>query len=394
LSRFAVIGSRGYPSTYGGFETMVRHLAPFLVEQGHDVTVYDRRGQPGLILNDDGVRTVVTRGFDGNVTSTLSYGASAVRHATRERPDAALVLNVANGPYLPFLKRYGIPTVVNVDGLEWERDKWSALGKRAFLTGAQLSAKYATSLVFDAEAIGDYWRERFGVNGTFIPYGADVPATTPDPALLSELNLVAGSYVLVVARLVPENSIDVFLDAVDALPQEIPVVVVGSSNKETAISARLAALVGERLNFSWLGHVNDQALLTALWAHCGLYFHGHTVGGTNPALLQALSCGAPVIAMDTVFNREVATGCADFVTPDAAALAKVLATRLRDQGWRGKMRLNGPQRVSERYTWLDVCQRYLATLEAAAGSPAERRLRPGGGSIPMRRRGLNAPRRT
>ena len=210
----AVIGTRGYPSYYSGFETAVRKLAPYLASTGWDVTVYGRRGATRLDDPDMDARVVtrVTRGLETKSASTLSYGFTSALDAAARRPDVALVMNVANGYYLPLLRARGVPTLVNVDGLEWERAKWGTLAKRVFRTGAECTARWASGLVFDARAIETYWQDTFGVRGTFIPYGGDVP-----PALAVPEGLAHRGYVLMVARFVPENSVPEFFEAVPAI---------------------------------------------------------------------------------------------------------------------------------------------------------------------------------
>ena len=154
--RVAIIGTRGYPSYYGGFETAVRHVAPALADAGWDVTVYGRPGQeraddPSL---DPRITRRTTRGLESRSLSTLTHGLSAVLDTIRRRPDVALVMNCANGYWLPLLKLAGISTVVNVDGIEWERAKWGRFAKAVFKTGARMTAWTADRLVFDADAIG------------------------------------------------------------------------------------------------------------------------------------------------------------------------------------------------------------------------------------------------
>ncbi len=170
LPSVAIIGTRGYPSYYGGFETAVRKLAPYLVNAGWDVTVYGRKG---AIAGGDGeadtrVHSQLTMGLETKSLSTLSYGLTSTFHAAKHKPDVALVMNVANGYFLPLLNARGVPSLMNVDGIEWERAKWSPLAQRVFRRGAILSARWASGLVFDSLAIGDYWRHTFGAEGTFI----------------------------------------------------------------------------------------------------------------------------------------------------------------------------------------------------------------------------------
>ena len=158
--RLAIIGSRGFPSTYGGYETLVRHIAPEWVDQGHEVTVYCRqRAAPRSRLTSvEGVRCIWTPGLDSKSLSTLSFGASSNVDAALRGYDAALVLNVANGFYLPLLKARRIPTVVNTDGIEWERGKWSKTAQKVFYRGAAMTARHADVLVADSQAIARIWR--------------------------------------------------------------------------------------------------------------------------------------------------------------------------------------------------------------------------------------------
>lgn len=282
----AIIGTRGFPSYYGGFETAVRELAPYLVDHGWDVTVYGRKKaiKPNDPLCAGGVVSKTTPGLEYKSLSTLTYGLTASVHATLKRPDVALVMNVANGYFLPLLKRAGIPTLVNVDGIEWDRDKWGNLARKVFYRGAEMTAKYANNLVFDAHAIGDYWKREFNRDGIYIPYGGRFREELP-----VEPGLTHRGYVLVVARFVPENTIPEFLTAAEKLSTEWPVVIVGSSGYGGELDQQAESLAARNPNVRWLGHVANDDRLHSLWQHAGAYFHGHSVGGTNPALVQAMA---------------------------------------------------------------------------------------------------------
>lgn len=371
--RIAIIGSRGYPSSYGGFETFVRHFAPHLRDAGVEVSVYcrgrERRTREEVV---DGVRCVWTPGVNRKALSTLSYGLTASIDSVTHRPDAALVLNVANGYYLPMLRRAGIPTAVNVDGMEWERAKWNAAGKALFRWGASLTARYADEIVVDSKAIGDVWRSMFGVESNFIPYGAPV-VRDHGSARVDQLGLRPGRYVLVVARLVPENNVEILLEALSLLGGDVPAVIVGSAPVPTDLERELARRSVSSPDFHWLGHVSDQALLTELWRNCGVYFHGHSVGGTNPALLQALGCGSPTVAIDTPFNREVIDHADHLCPAGAGAVALKVGAVLGDPVLRTRMAERGREIVADRYQWDDVCRSYTDLLLRLAGAPADRR---------------------
>lgn len=353
----AVIGTRGYPSYYGGFETAVRKLAPYLADSGWDVTVYGRRGYDND--SDPRITTRVTKGLETQNLSTLSYGLTSSVDAAMRRPDVALVMNVANGYFLPLLKARGIPTLVNVDGLEWERAKWSPLAKRVFRTGAVCTARWANDLVFDARAIEDYWQQNFGVDGNFIPYGGEVP-----PPLAVPEGLTHRGYVLVVARFVPENSVAEFFDAVPTIAANHPVVIVGSSGYGGEWDDAARRLAADNPSVAWLGQVSNDELLLALWQHAGVYFHGHSVGGTNPALVQAMAAGAPVLARDTVYNREVLGPGGKFVAADPDAISAGVLQMMDSKDERVDACRANLQRAEEQYSWTQVCKEYELALRA------------------------------
>lgn len=377
--KLAILGSRGFPSTYGGYETLVRNLAPYLVEHGHDVTVYCReRAGTGRRWLTDGVECKWTPGLDSKSLSTLSYGASSHLDAMLGGYDAALVLNVANGFYLPLLRARGVPSVVNTDGIEWERGKWGKLARAIFYRGARLTARHADSLVADSRAIAAVWRRLFGVEPRFIPYGAPV-ISDPGDERIKQLGLVRRNYVLVVARLIPENNVDLALDALERMTPPASTVVVGSSNYRCETEARLRRLAAAR-RLQWLGHVSDQQLLMQLWWNCGAYVHGHSVGGTNPALLQALGAGAPTLALDTPFNREVIDHDDQLFLHSPEQLAQRLSRLLQSPLDQQRFSERGRRLVAERYSWPEVCDAYLAALRDAA----ERRAAPAGSWSPAR----------
>lgn len=357
----AIIGTRGYPSYYGGFETAVRKLAPYLVDEGWDVTVY---GRPGSTRDDDPdrdprVTTRVTRGLETKSLSTLTYGLSAIVDAMRRKPDVALIMNVANGYWLPLLRLRGIPTLVNVDGIEWERAKWGRLAKAVFRWGAKTTAWWADQLVFDAHEIGRRWKTGFGRDGVFIPYGGDEA-----PELPLEPGLTHRGYALVVARFVPENTVLEFIEAAPTIAETHDVVIVGSSGYGGEIDERVAVLAASNLRVHWLGHVSDDKRLFSLWQHAGAYFHGHSVGGTNPALVQAMMLGAPIVARDTVYNREVLADAGTLVAPGRAVIRDSISGLLEDPEAQERHSGLAKHRASKEYSWSGVLAGYKLAISA------------------------------
>ncbi len=367
--KVAIIGTRGYPSYYGGFETAVRRLAPFLADAGWDITVYSRPGQTRESdpTRDLRVGSVETPGIDSTALSTLTYGLTAVLHCLVRKPDVALVMNVANGFWLPLLRLRGIRVVVNVDGIEWHRAKWSANGKRMFKAGAWLTARLAHELIFDADAIGDYWRRVFGRDGTFLPYGGDQMEPLPPV-----LGLEPGSYVLVVARFVPENTLPEFIEAARMISVDRDVVLVGTAPDGTPLHNAARDLAASCPRVTWLGHVKDDDLLFSLWQNAGVYFHGHSVGGTNPALVQALALGVPIVARDTVYNREVLADLARFTSATPTAIASAVYAELELETSARSHRI---ERAAQRYSWEGVCAGYERLIRSQLGPARTRHFR-------------------
>lgn len=355
----AIIGTRGYPSYYGGFETAVRKLAPYLADQGWDVTVY---GRPGATRPDDPsldirVHRKQTRGVESKSLSTLSYGFTACVDAALAKPDVALVMNVANGYWLPILRTRGIPILVNVDGIEWDRAKWGRLAKTVFHQGARWTARFGNRLVFDAHAIAARWKTEFKRDGDFIPYGGDIPDTLPVVPGLEHRG-----YILVVARFVPENTISEFLEAAEVLSAQWPVIIVGSSGYGGELDDKARELDARCASVQWLGHVSDDQKLLSLWQHTGAYFHGHSVGGTNPALVQAMAAGAPIVARNTVYNREVLESDSSMAEPTVTSIIEKVSALMTDRDRADVESALNVERARAHYSWLAVCQAYEESL--------------------------------
>jgi glycosyltransferase involved in cell wall biosynthesis len=360
--KIGILGSRGFPSTYGGYETLVRRLAPYLVDAGHDVTVYCRTRDEGRrTWITEGVRCIATPGYDSKSFSTLTFGLTATIDASFRRFDSILVLNIANGFWFPALRLARTPFAVNTDGIEWERGKWSPIGRATFRAGAWMTARNAGALICDSHAIGAIWSELFDRDSIFIPYGAPVLNEVGRDRLEAS-GAWNEPYLLVVARLAPENNVELTLDALELLGDRAPLaIVVGSANFDSPIEARLRAMEASG-RVKWLGHVDDQQLLTQLWAHCAVYVHGHSVGGTNPALLQALGAGAPTLALDTPFNAEVLPYPEHRFPHDARVLADRIQSVAASPSLQEEMAQRGRSVIRGRYAWNDVCRAYMETL--------------------------------
>ena len=371
--KIAMIGTRGVPAHYGGFETAIEEIGSRLAAAGHDVVVFCRpvEGEEPL-ASYKGMQLVHLPIVKKRSLETLAHTALSVINSTLKGTDVALVFNAANSPLLPVLRLRRIPVATHVDGLEWKRSKWGPVGRKYYRLAESLAVRWSDEIIADAQGIADYYQAEFGSGSRLIAYGA------PDPgeiggARLGELDLAPGGYHLVVARFEPENHVLQIVQGYVASGAELPLVVVGSAPYADEYTAAIKDAGDGRVRL--LGGVWDQDLLDQLYANAASYLHGHSVGGTNPSLLRAAGAGAPVIAFDTVFNREVVGPDGLFFTdPPSVARqvehAEAHAGELRGMG--DRLRVS-----SKRYNWDSVAADFAQLCEDVA-SDASRRRRPSG----------------
>jgi glycosyltransferase involved in cell wall biosynthesis len=301
----AMIGTRGVPAAYGGFETAIEEIGRRLVERGHSVTVYCRSKDGEKPAEHLGMSLVHLPALHVKVAETLSHTALSTLHALVHRaPDAAFVFNAANAPFVPLLRAKGIPTAVHVDGLEWKRDKWGGAGKRYYRAAETTAVRTSDALIADAQGIADYYDDEFGVPTELISYGATI-IDQPTSDKIAEIGLTPGGFHLVVARFEPENHVREIVEGYSASDAELPLVVVGSAPYSADYTTAIETVAARDSRIRMLGGVWDQDLLDELYANALTYVHGHSVGGTNPSLLRAIGAGTAVLAWDVAFNREV-----------------------------------------------------------------------------------------
>jgi glycosyltransferase involved in cell wall biosynthesis len=319
--RIAMLGTRGVPAAYGGFETAIEEIGQRLVQMGHAITVYGRSTEREAPKEHLGMRLVNLPAVRSKSLETLSHTALSTAHfAASRRHHVAFVFNAANAPFVPMLRSRADAVALHVDGLEWKRDKWGTWGRRYYRMAEQLAVREADALIADAQGIADYYDDEFGVPTELISYGTRILRNTPSDAIES-LGLVPGQFHLVVARFEPENHVDVIVEGYTRSNATLPLVVVGSAPYAAAYTEGIRAVADADPRIRMLGSVWDQRLLDQLYAHALTYVHGHSVGGTNPSLLRAMGAGTAVLGWDVVFNREVA-GTAGLYFRSAEQLAR------------------------------------------------------------------------
>ncbi len=363
--KLAIMGTRGVPASYGGFETFAEELSAILAARGHDVTVYGRSHHvPRSLASHRGARVVVLPTIRTKFLDTVVHSFLSAGHGLGRGYDAVLMCNSANALACLIPRLAGQKVLLNVDGIEWQRRKWNALGRLWYLAGERLATFLPHRIVADAEVIRDYYRRRYGADSLVIPYGAP---TTPAPgrAALDRLGLAPDGYLLYVARLEPENNAHVVVEAYRRLKTDKPLVVVGDAPYARDYIRKLKEAAGPGVVFT--GFVFGDGY-RELQSHCFAYVQATEVGGTHPALVEGLALAGAVVANDTPENREVAEGGALFYRRnDPASLAAALGGLLADPGKREPLRRRARGIVREKYSWERVADLYEAALRDILG---------------------------
>ena len=336
--KLALLGTRGVPASYSGFETAVEAIGARLAARGHDVTVYCR---PHVVTDHycsyRGMRlvhlpTIATKHLDTFVHTLLS----TLHMACVVRPDVALYFIVGNAPSAALSRMLGIPAILNVDGLDSERAKWSGPAK-SYLRWAQRNARRcADRLVTDSEVLQRIYRERYGAATEFIPYGADM-AGSDSGRHLARFGLHRRGYILFVGRLVPENNAHVLLEAFAALDTDLRLVVVGDAPYEARYQDGLRAAFGTDPRVVFTGYLFDEGY-RELARNAEIFVVPSEVGGSHPVLLEAICAGNCVVVNDHEPNLEV-LGDAGLSYPGAEGAAGL---RRALQGL-----IDNPQRIVE-----------------------------------------------
>jgi glycosyltransferase involved in cell wall biosynthesis len=360
--KIAILGTRGVPANYGGFETLAEELGRRLADRGHQVTVYGRRGfiDPSL-KTYRGMRLVVLPSIRTKHLETVSHTFLSALHAAFSRYDAVLLCNAANAPFIPILRWTGIPVAINVDGLERKRRKWGAAGRAYYRLGEQLSAWLPNRLITDARVIQRYYRRFYHQPSKMVAYGGDLePPTTS--ATLERLGLEPDQYVLYVSRFEPENNPDRVLEAWSRVTGDRRLVMVGGAPYADDLIRRIHELADDRVVLP--GPVYGDGYRELLF-NCRIYVHATEVGGTHPALVEAMGASRPVLYYDTPENREVASGAGQgFRFSGNAALETVLNDLLENELQLEELRRGSRARVAERYRWSSVTDAYEEVLKS------------------------------
>ena len=358
----AIVGTRGIPNRYGGFERFAEQISSQFADRGHRVTVYCRKAftRPDDIY-DSRVRRVIVPSLHQKHLDTWVSTFFAAVHVAFSDNDVVLLCNVANSPFAYIPRMFGKPVVLNVDGLDRKREKWKGLGAQVLHFCEWMSSFSSNQLVTDARAIHDYYLAKYGSKSIVIGYGSEAPESdhssegAASDYSLNGFDLEAGRYVLYVSRLEPENNPDLVLRSWRNVRGDWPLVVVGDNPYKPKYTEQLKSLGDERVRF--MGAIYGDGYW-ALQKHAGVFVFACEIGGVHPALIEAMAASNAVLYLDTPENAETAGDAAMRYEKSEADLTAKLQSLLDDSSAREQLALRAKQRADALYRWDAIAEKY------------------------------------
>jgi len=362
--KISIIGSRGYPYVYSGYETLVKNIGERMVTGGVQVTVYchsylfDQKPKQLNGIHLKYIPTIKSKSLSQPIHSFLAFW-----HAAFSNADLVLVLNVSNGPFGIITRLFKKPTLINVDGLEWMRPKWKGFGAIYFKWAAKMAVRFMDLIVTDAVAMQTIYKNEFNTDSVVITYGADSNKGASE-ALLNKRQLQTQDYYLIVGRMIPDNNSDIIIEGFINSSSTKKLVIVGDVPYQDAYATKIKSYQDDRLVFT--GYITNGDELASLYKYCFAYMHGHEFGGTNPTLLKAMANGCAIGAIDTVFSREVLQNdqFGTYFKKDIYALSNWFQWAEANPEKLSALRLKVSNGLNEKYDWDLVTDLYLYHLKA------------------------------
>ncbi|GAA4450666.1 glycosyltransferase [Nibrella saemangeumensis] len=352
-----IIGTRGIPNNYGGFEQCAQYLAEGLVKRGFTVSVYNSHNHPYQKKEWNGVEIIHVNDPEhkyGTIGQFI-YDFNAIQDTQKRKFDIILQLGyTSSSVWGRFLPRKKSIVTTNMDGLEWKRSKFSKPVRKYLEYAEGFAVKYSDYLISDSLGIQEYLKEKFGKDSVYIAYGAHL-FTTPDTSPLPTYNVTPYGYDMLVARLEPENSIEMILDGVVAAKVDRPFLVVGKH--ETKYGEFLKAKYQGAPTIRFVGGIYNIDTLNNIRYYSNVYFHGHTVGGTNPSLLEAMASGALLCAHENVFNKYILEKDALYFTT-VSGVVEALKTVRKEQPVYQQMIQANNDKITRLYNWDIIIEKY------------------------------------
>ncbi len=363
--KIAIIGTRGIPNNYGGFEQFAEKVSVLLLKMGYEITVYNSSLHPYLHDEWNGVK-IVRKNDPENKIGTAGqflYDLNCILHTRSRKYDIILQLGYTSSSVWNFLFRKRDIIITNMDGIEWKRSKYSAKIQSFLKYAEKLAVKKSDYLIADSKGIQSYLKNKYNVDSSYIAYGADI-INAPNETLLNAYNLQTGDYNLLIARFEPENNIEAIIKGHIPYPHK-KLILVGNPKNE--FGTYLTSTYKQE-NIIFLGAIYDEKIINALRYYCGLYFHGHSVGGTNPSLIEAMACGCLIVANQNEFNEGV-LGDNAFYFKQETDIHKLLDQSLKKEDYINYIQRNYDV-IKNEFNWLHIAgqlDELFKTAKAAHG---------------------------
>tara|TARA_B100001113_G_scaffold352454_1_gene353902 strand:+ start:210 stop:1319 length:1110 start_codon:yes stop_codon:yes gene_type:complete len=357
--KIAIIGSRGYPYVYSGYETLIKELAERFIKSGHHVRVYCHsslfKKKPKLV---NGIELVYTPSIETKFLSQFSNSFLSFIHVCFSRIDVVFVVNSANGPFGLLTKIFRKKTCINVDGLEWLRPKWKGLGSIYFRFASKLATIFFDEIITDSVEMNKVYRNKFDKKSTVIAYGSTMKVDKKSK-VLEKFSLRKNDYYLIVGRLIPDNNSKLIIEGFLKSHSNKTIVIVGDVPYNDDYASNIKLLKSQKIVFT--GYVKDQVDLTTLYNNCFGYIHGHEFGGTNPTMINALDLNCQILALDTVFNREMLEN-KNSVFFDKNSISKKINEF--EERCNGLVLKNSNYKLPKKYDWNFISNQYLEVFQA------------------------------
>jgi glycosyltransferase involved in cell wall biosynthesis len=367
--KIAILGTRGIPNHYGGFEQFAEFFSVYLAQKGHEVYVYNSHNHPhqeatfhdvNIIHQNDPEHKMGTFG-------QFIYDYNCIMDSRQRNFDIILQLGYTSNSVWFFLLPKTPVIITNMDGLEWKRSKYSRPVRQFLKFAERLAAISSDYLVSDSLGIQTFLKKQYGKDSTYIAYGA-YPFTDPDESVIVPYGVEKGNYNMIMARFEPENNLDMVLEGVAMCQDKTPILVIGNHN--TKYGAYLKNKFAAHANIRFMGGIYNIAHLDNLRYFSNFYFHGHSVGGTNPSLLEAMASKALILAHDNDFNKGVLKDNAFYF--DSAASVKNLLTTIKKSDNLQRVE-NNYKAIADDFNWEKINGAYLQLFEACFPRPQTRK---------------------
>ncbi len=357
--KIAILGTRGIPNQYGGFEQFAEYLAKGLTQKGHDVFVYSPHNHSYQInkWNDINIIHCYDPEFKIGTAGQFVYDLNCILDSRKRNFDLILQLGYTSSSVWGWLFSSNAIVLSNMDGLEWKRTKYKTLVQQFLKFAEKLAVKYSQYWVADSIGIQDYLKEKYRIDSDYIPYGADL-FDNPDDKVLEKYHLEKQHYDLLIARMEPENNIETILEGWLLSATRRKIIVVGNSDNNLGKYLK-AKFKNEDIVFA--GGIYNIVELNNLRHFCAIYFHGHTVGGTNPSLLEAMAAGSFICAHDNVFNKTILNNDAEYF--QSAKDIAVTMDKAFDDNLRKSRIENNREKVRTLYSWNSVINKYEGLMQ-------------------------------